>query len=206
MVRVCHRPGTRKVTRLQLTDLKSCRFDELVYLATSVGSSKSPDILVSIHAARAGGDACGQAAKETPGILTGCMGVADGHVTGRCTGRISLVSAMAGSVSAIGINAPTDDLDAQHPLCFLRVVCVHARTELASSRLDPAIGIRIGRDGCGHRLASEAIQTESSVSTRKAQALKWPEQTRRLLQMRAPIATRGCLPFPGVNSTHYGRC
>src|SRR5258708_12978538 len=90
-------------------------------------------------------------------MLTGCMGVAYGSVAGRRTSRISLVSALARTVSAIGRYPPAHDLDAQHPPGFLRLVCTHTRTTLASSRLDPAAGIRIGRDGHRHRPASVAF-------------------------------------------------
>jgi hypothetical protein len=103
--------------------------------------------------------------------------VANGDIAGRLTRRISLVFALAGAVSALGIHASADDLDAQYPFCFLRLVFARARTTLASSRLDPVAGVRIGRGGRHRRLVSWAVQlqawrSEFCTSTKRAEALK----------------------------------
>ncbi len=102
-------------------------------------------------------------------LSAGRICVADGSIASMCTGRISVVSALAVAVPAVGLDGADHRLDGQHHPNLLRLAFAHARTSVAGSGLDYAAGIRMRGDGrCNHPVAPNHSTGRATVLNRLA--------------------------------------
>src|SRR5215470_20057370 len=89
----------------------------------------------------------------------GRLCLADGSIASVCTGRVSLVPALAGAVLAVGLDAANHHLDGEHFAHLLRVAPAYDWTSLGGSWLDHAAGIR---SRCSGRYDHRAAPTHAA--------------------------------------------
>ena len=89
--------------------------------------------------------------------------MAHGSIALVCTGRISMVPALAAAVPAVGFDASGYRLDGQHYPDLLCLAFAHAWPSVDSSGLDHGAGIRAC--GCGRCLCRFCPQTAGGDPT-----------------------------------------
>src|SRR5258708_19176374 len=95
-------------------------------------------------------------------MVCGRICLAHGSITFVCTGRLSLVPALAAAVRAVGFGAAHHHLDSKHHPHLLRLAFAHAWSSVDSSRLGYAAGIRIRGSGRRHYPVAPAHTTRNA--------------------------------------------
>jgi hypothetical protein len=99
------------------------------------------------------------AATQAPERFTGRVGVAHGSVTGLCSGLVSLVPPLAGTVPALPTDTTAYRLERQRPLHLCRLASARDRSSVARSRVDHDVGVRTCGDSRRFHLASKVCAT-----------------------------------------------
>jgi hypothetical protein len=87
-------------------------------------------------------------------MVFGRICMAHGSIASLCTGRISMVPALAAAVPAVGLDGADHHLDSEHYPDLLRLAFAHAWSSVVGSWLDYAAGIRIRGNGrCNYHVS-----------------------------------------------------
>jgi len=80
-------------------------------------------------------------------VVFGRICLAHGSIAPLCTGRLSMVLALAATVPAFGLRPADCHLDREHSPYILRLASAHTWTPVVGSWLDYAVRIRVRRHG-----------------------------------------------------------
>ena len=110
--------------------------------------------------------------RKSADVVCGRICVADGSIASVCTGRISVVPALAAAVPAVGLDGADHHLDGQHHPDLLRLASARTWPSVVASWLDYAAGIwGSRRDGCSHLgAAPEMTRCRTELNIRQAAA------------------------------------